>query len=138
MPVTGEGMVTLKLRRGDKEKLSAALKVLKTRVDLNTPEVLAKAGQIGVGYCKLNCPVITNRLRASIGMPSKGGVFEMVTTGRGMGVMFGTAVHYAIYVEEGVDPHGNNPGFRGRHYMLKGVQQAVSPMVDVLTGVIRV
>ena len=190
----GEGMVTLKLRPGDQEKLNMALKVLGQKVDLNTPIVLAQAGHRGADYCKTNCPVgISGELRASIGNPKEGGIFQILPIGAGIGVMFGTAMNYAVHVEEGTRPHiikpvkakvlawpvgpvgqkikistegikrggllyrtsggkltgksqegeyrfakvVHHPGFQGRHYMLKGVQQAVPEMVKILSGVIR-
>lgn len=186
-------MITLKLKRGDQEKLKMALIGLEQRVEANKPIVLRKAGHIGVNFCKKNCPVITGRLRGSIGSPMKEGIFQIIPSGAGIGVMFGTAVDYAMDVEEGTRPHVirpvkkkilawpvgavaqkikispkgitrggllyrtskgkltgkakegeyafakevHHPGFQGRHYMLKGVEQAVPGMVKVLSGVIR-
>jgi len=191
--MAGEGSVTLKLRPGDQEKLSMALKVLGQKVDMNTPIVLAAAGHRGADYCKMNCPVVYGELRASIGNPAKNGIFQIAPAGVGMGIMFGTAVSYAIPVEEGTKPHiikpvkakvlawpvgpvgqkikvsatgikrggllyrtsggkltgksqegeyrfakvVHHPGFQGRHYMLRGVQQAVPEMVKILSGVVR-
>lgn len=83
------------------EKLKAALDKLLKTADKNIPIVLMQAGQVGVSHCKIECPVDTGRLRASIGNPTKKGIFE--TTRKG--VAFGTAVDYAFDVEFGTKPH---------------------------------
>ena len=98
MAIAGEGTVTLKLRKGDQEKLNIALKALAQRVDANTPIVLAEAGTKGADYCKENCPVDLGGLRASIGNPAEDGIFLQTRNS----VTFGTAVDYALAVEEGV------------------------------------
>ena len=189
-----EGMVTLKLRPGDQQKLKIALEGLVQKVNARTPIVLNKAGHVGVASCKINCPVKTGRLRGSIGNPAKDGIFQMVPSGAGAGVMFGTAVDYAMDVEMGTKPHiikpvkakvlawpsgavaqkikissggikrggllyrtskgkltgkskeqgyifakkVKHPGFKGRHYMLRGVQQAIPKMIQILKGVIKI
>lgn len=104
-----EGMVTLKLRPGDKQKLDMALKGLVQKANVNTPAVLAQAGQTGSNSCRLKCPYDTGRLRASIGIPNKGGVFQLTPRS----VTFGTAVEYALAVELGSKGHWIKPGDKG-------------------------
>lgn len=130
-------MVTLKLRKGDQEKLQRALEAQLAKADMNTPTVLAQAGHKGAAYCKIECPVITGRLRGTIGNPGYinpkqkkgGGIFKIGESGgifgTATGVMFGTAVEYAVPVEY------------KRHYMLKGVTKAVPDMIKILSGVLR-
>jgi len=130
----GEGMITLKLRPGDQEKLQRALEAQLKKVNMNTPIVLAQAGHKGADYCKKEAPVDTGRLRASIGNPTKGGIFKLGESGvLGLGgitgIMFGTAVEYALAVEKN---HKTKS-----HYMLRGVTEAVPDMVAILTGVMR-
>ena len=128
----GEGMITLKLRPGDQEKLQRALEAQLKKVDMNTPVVLAQAGHKGADYCKKEAPVDTGRLWASIGNPTKGGIFQIGKSGilgSATGVMFGTAVEYALAVEKN---HKTKS-----HYMLRGVTTAVPDMVAILTGVMR-
>lgn len=141
------------------ENLKVKLKELLMRVDINTPIVLAQAGQVGVSYCKINCPVDTGRLRGSIGNPMKEGIFDVTRNS----VAFGTAVYYAFDQEFGTAPYLIEPGSKGflawkdkatgkyiytkkavhhpampgRHYMLTGVQAAVPSMIGVLTGVLK-
>ena len=136
----GEGMITLKLRPGDQEKLQRALEAQLKKVDMNTPIVLAQAGHKGADYCKKTapCPVDTGRLRGTIGNPGYinkqqgkgGGIFKFGESGKlGLGgitgIMFGTAVEYAHPVE------------KRTHFMLQGVTAAVPDMVAILTGVMR-
>lgn len=136
--MAGEGTVTLKLKKGDKEKLQRALEAQLKKADANTPIVLMQAGHKGASYCKKACPVKTGRLRGTIGNPGYvnpkqgkgGGIFKLgesgiLGVGGITGVMFGTAVEYAIPVEN------------RKHYMLRGVEQAVPDMVKILSGVIR-
>lgn len=118
-------MITLKLRKGDQQKLNMALIGLGQRVDMNRPVVLAQAGQVGVSYCKIKCPVITGRLMGSIGNPAKEGIFSVAKDR----VTFGTAVIYAVKVEK--------TSRKNKNYMLRGVTAAIPKMVEVLAGVIR-
>lgn len=186
----GEGAVTLKLRKGDEQKLNAALEVFAKRAEINKPEVLIEAGHKGASHCRKKCPVDKGHLRASIGIPAKEGIFELAP----QGMIFGTAKSYALAVEEGSKPHiipvgekgflawkggavaqkisfGNSgiiagkmqyrtkkgnlsvdrgrgewiytkkpvkhPGTKGQHFMLRGVEQAVPEIVDILSGIIR-
>ena len=125
-------MVTLTLRPGDQQKLQMALKGLVQKATVNTPVVLAQAGQVGASSCRTKCPVDTGRLRASIGNPTKGGIFQIGKSGilgSATGVMFGTAVEYALAVEKN---HKTKS-----HYMLRGVTTAVPDIVAILTGVMR-
>ena len=125
-------MITLKLKKGDQEKLQRALEAQLKKVNMNTPIVLAQAGHKGADYCKKEVPVDTGRLRASIGNPTKGGIFQIGKSGisgSATGVMFGTAVEYALAVEKN---HKTKS-----HYMLRGVTEAVPDMVAILTGVMR-
>ena len=141
------------------EKLYAALRGLLAKTEANIPIVLTQAGQIGVSYCKIDAPVDTGRLRASIGNPSKSGIFDVTRNS----VAFGTAVEYAFDVEFGTKPHiikpgekgflawkdkktkkwvytrkeVHHPGTKGQYYMLRGVQAAVPGMIQVLKGVIK-
>jgi len=117
--------VTLKLRPGDQQKLNKALQELAQRTDMNIPIVLKQAGHVGVSYCKITCPVVTGRLRGSIGNPTKEGVFKLDKNS----ITFGTAVEYAVKVEL--------TSRKNRHYMLRGVEQAVPSIIKVLSGVIR-
>ena len=134
----GEGMITLKLKKGDQEKLQRALEAQLKKVNMNTPIVLAQAGHKGADYCKKTapCPVDTGRLRGTIGNPGYinkkqgkgGGIFKLGKSsifGGATGVMFGTAVEYAHPVE------------KRTHFMLQGVTAAVPDMVNILTGVMR-
>lgn len=133
-------IVTLKLRRGDKEKLRAALKKLLAKVDRNTPILLSQAGKFGASFCKIECPVDTGRLKTSIGDPLNEGIFTVTRNS----VIFGTAVKYAIPVELGhktrlKEPTPGKKAFvKGRHYMLKGVQKAIPGIIDILKGVLKV
>ena len=164
--MAGEGMITLKLKKGDQEKLQRALEAQLKNVNMNTPVVLAQAGHKGASYCRKAAPVDTSRLRASIGIPTKGGIFQIGKSGisgSATGVMFGTAVEYAIDVEQGTKPHTievgkkgflawkdkktkewiytkkpvDHPGTKGSHFMLRGVTEAIPDMVNILTGVMR-
>ena len=153
-------IVTLKIKEKDKRELKMALQGLLNRADRNTPIVLAQAGQVGVGFCKIECPVNLGGLRGSIGNPSERGIFDVTRNS----VVFGTAVHYALHVELGTRPHiispkppkgflawqdketrewiytkkpVKHPGTKGAHFMLKGVQKAVPNMIKVLKGILR-
>ena len=117
--------ITLKLKKSSQQKLNMALKGLLLRADTNTPVVLAQAGHVGASYCKITCPVVTGRLMGSIGNPTKGGVFQLDRNS----ITFGTAVEYAVKVEY--------TSKKNKHYMLRGVEQAVPAMVKVLAGVVR-
>jgi len=119
-------MITLKLRKGDQQKLNMALEGLRAKADANTPFVLAQAGHVGVAFCRITCPVITGRLMNSIGEPTKEGIFAVTRNS----VTFGTAVIYALKVEK--------TSRKNKNYMLRGVTQAIPKMVEVLAGVIRV
>lgn len=138
------------------EELQSKVNMLKQVPAQVRSIALAQTGHLMAGYCKINCPVITGRLRASIGNPQKGGVFDQFPDY----IIFGTAVEYAVMVEEGVAPHKvvpvnkkalswigkdnkritvksvMNPGFAGRHYMQKGITQSINPAVDFLASVI--
>ena len=138
--MAGEGMITLKLKRGDQEKLQRALESQLNNVNMNTPVVLAQAGHKGASYCKKAAPVDTGRLRGTIGVPGYinkkqgkgGGIFKLGKSsifGGATGVMFGTAVEYAMHVERN---HKTKS-----HYMLRGVTEAIPDMVNILTGVMR-
>ena len=83
------------------ELLQEKLKLLKNIVEAKRTVGLNQAGHLMAGYCKVNCPVDTGRLRASIGSPSGGGVFNSYPTF----IVFGTAVYYALWVEDGTQPH---------------------------------
>ena len=140
------------------EKLKKALEDLLAKADRNTPIILAQAGQIGVGFCKIECPVDLGHLRASIGNPTEEGIFDVTRNA----VAFGTAVDYAFPVEFGSRPHiikpktkkalrwkdkstneyifakkVKHPGTKGRHFMLKGIQNAVPGIIKVLKGILR-
>jgi len=140
--MAGQEMIKLKLRPGDQEKLQRALEAQLAKADANTPIVLAQAGHEGASYCKKKCPVDTGRLRGTIGNPGYinpkqgkgGGIFRFGESGKlGLGgitgIMFGTAVEYAVKVE--------NTHKTKSHYMLRGVTAAIPKMVDILSGVIR-
>lgn len=152
-----EQIAVLKIRGA--EKLKIALRELLMKAEVNIPIILAQAGQVGVSYCKIGCPVDTGRLRGSIGNPSEEGIFDVTRNS----VAFGTAVEYAFDVEFGTAPHIikpgskgflawkdkttkkwiytkkeiHHPGTKGRHYMLTGVQAAVPSMIGVLSGVLK-
>ena len=87
------------------EKLKAALQELLARADRNTPNILRQAGQVGVGFCKIECPVDLGHLRASIGNPRKEGIFDVTRNA----VAFGTAVKYAFPVEFGTTSYWIRP-----------------------------
>ena len=135
-----EGAVTLKLSKASEGKLNAALQVWAKRAEINKPEVLLQAGHVGADFCKIKCPVDTNRLRVSIGSldPGKEGIFELTP----IGMQFGTSVSYAIDVELGHKTRlkkptpGKKSYVKGQHYMLRGVQAAVPSMVGILSGVL--
>jgi len=84
-----------------KERLNSIYYKSKTRA----PVVLAKCGHVIAGYQKVNCPVDTGRLRASIGNPSKDGVFTV----NQLSVKVGTAVEYGPDVEFGTRSHVIKP-----------------------------
>jgi len=126
--MAGEGTITLKLKKGDQQKLNIALQELALKADANTPIVLAQAGHVGVSSCKRNCNVGTSgELRASIGNPTKNGIFNL---GRNS-IIFGTAVNYAIYVENGTKPHVIKPV---KAKMLAWQKGAVAQKIKVSSG----
>ena len=83
------------------ENLQSKLKLLKEIDKAKRDICLNQAGHLMAGFCKVNCPVDTGRLRASIGNPSGGGVFSSYP---GF-IIFGTSVYYALWVEDGTQPH---------------------------------
>lgn len=98
-------IVTLKIKEKDKRELKMALQGLLNRANRNTPDILKEAGLVGVGFCVLECPVDLGGLRASIGNPTKDGIFNVTRNS----VVFGTAVDYAFHVHFGTRPHLISP-----------------------------
>lgn len=82
-------------------ELKAKLELLRKVTAAQRGTCLKQGGHLMVGFCKVNCPVDTGRLRASIGNPTQDGVFDSYPDE----VVFGTSVYYAGWVEDGTQPH---------------------------------
>ena len=84
------------------DKLQAELDKLRRIIPEKQKIGLSQAGHLLAGYCRVECPVDTGRLRASIGNPSQeGGIFREFP----QYIIFGTSVYYASWVHDGTSPH---------------------------------
>jgi hypothetical protein len=113
------------------EQLNGKIQQMKAIVSPeNMVKTLTQQGLLMAGYCKKECPVVTGRLRASIGTPSSNGIFKVTP----LSVTLGTSVHYAFDVEFGTKPHIIKPKTKK---ILAWPTGAVAQKVSISSGGIK-
>jgi len=148
-------MFTLKKVRGD--DLATSARNWNTRMGKRGRDIALATALYFKSQAQNNCPVLTGKLRNSIGNPQYGGIWD-VSAG-GLRITVGTKVPYAIPVERGVKQSYTisakpgkvlafkwkgrqvyvksvtHPSFKGKFYMRKAAATTRNNKNIILSGI---